>query len=89
MASYRGGHTSIEGVYPKETFNKIHKLFFEVRILGIPPRAYGGPKSHQQLVHQVHLKMIISYTQKYMIINFKIIIYMLYVWDRQPEIIKI
>jgi hypothetical protein len=45
----------------------------------IPPYAYGFPKNQHGLSLQVPIKMVVSYMQKYMIFNLKIIISMIYV----------
>ena len=80
LANCGGDRDSIECVHPKEAFKIIQKFFFEVGILGIPPHAYGGAKNHQHLGLHGLIKIIVSYTQKDMIIiNLKIIIMMIYV----------
>jgi hypothetical protein len=57
----------------------------------IPPLSYGGPKNQQILILQGPIKIVVPYTQNdYMIINYKIIIYMIYIClHREHEIIKI
>jgi hypothetical protein len=48
--------------------------------MGIPHLLYDGPKNQQLLILQGPIKIVIPYTQNdYMIINLKIMIYMIYI----------